>query len=546
MASTKVFHEGCVRSRRAHSTLSAHGTVNVSVATWEALTEASGRPAPRVFESKHRLFSESVPELKFWHDAAGWCPHCMVSWTVLEEMRIPYVMDTTPLRAYLKPGEKKRQRLVPVIQLLDKKSSDAKSWVFQDTMQGVGRGEQVCQMLAERYPTSGLWPESPTQRELAESDLDLFLGLQQAHSAYKRLPGGRPTWGVSQAHSKKDEQRLVAALDRLEAALTGSTAGKHAKAHQPSHGEAARDDLVRCRDADVGDDAFLRGATPYMVDLMMLPILERVEALLLHPFLGGSSGHVLSNWPRVSRMLAVGRKPGVCSFGELCSDAETLLAISLRDDGDRTPLAPLQGTVLQPPLAVLEATRAAAEHSAVACHDAAARICHKAIVAFACQGRGCGRGRNDIKQAAAAYSCTGPIVDLVLRSVVAALVLKGTPEYRALQLERDARAMARALQGDAKAAVPALRFLAQNIGVPRDMSAASAAALRAHLRVFIAALENRGPSKGISRRRSGGSGSETATGASNTQRPFKDSSRPSSDGGNREQVAGAFERRELS
>ena len=85
------------------------------------------------------------------------CLQGMVYWVVLEEMKIPYVMDTTPLRAYLRrpllfdnlqdfgrlrqcarserlrlvplsgrPGEKKRQRLVPVIQLLDEEllSSD--------------------------------------------------------------------------------------------------------------------------------------------------------------------------------------------------------------------------------------------------------------------------------------------------------------------------------------------------------------------------------------------------------------------------------------
>ena len=28
---------------------------------------------------KERLFEKKTPELKFWHDAAGWCPHCMVT-----------------------------------------------------------------------------------------------------------------------------------------------------------------------------------------------------------------------------------------------------------------------------------------------------------------------------------------------------------------------------------------------------------------------------------------------------------------------------------
>lgn len=91
----------------------------MAVASWAELRRAAGPPRPRVFEAKRRLFGAERPRLRFWHDAAGWCPHCMVSWLVLEEMRIPYVAETTPLRAYLKPGERKRQRMVPVIELLD-------------------------------------------------------------------------------------------------------------------------------------------------------------------------------------------------------------------------------------------------------------------------------------------------------------------------------------------------------------------------------------------------------------------------------------------
>ena len=39
--------------------------------------------------------------------------------------------DTTPLRAYLKPGEKKKQRMVPVIQLID----DSAPWQNVAVMQ---------------------------------------------------------------------------------------------------------------------------------------------------------------------------------------------------------------------------------------------------------------------------------------------------------------------------------------------------------------------------------------------------------------------------
>ncbi|CAK9056490.1 Hypothetical protein (Fragment) [Durusdinium trenchii] len=274
-----------------------------------------------------------MPQLKFWHDAAGWCPHCMVSaaersgfsfvsWVVLEELRVPYVMDVTPLRAYLKDGEKKKQRMVPVIQLIDEERSSASEWIFEDALKHVGRGEQVCAMLSERFPAelrrAGLTTAPP--RAAQSTQWSLFGQLQAAHSAYKRLPGGRPTWGVAGAEPQHQEQ-LTAALDALETALAASAR----QTASPSY--------------------FLNGSKPNMIDLMLLPMLERVEALLLHPFLQPSRLH-LSTWPRIWAMLAEGRRPGVCSFGELTSDAETLLAISLREDPGRTPYT--EGTQMDP------------------------------------------------------------------------------------------------------------------------------------------------------------------------------------------------------
>ncbi|CAK0799144.1 unnamed protein product, partial [Prorocentrum cordatum] len=485
-------------SRRRDPARTAVHRGGVSVASWEDLQTDAGAPTPRVFEARQRLFGASVPDLKFWHDAAGWCPHCMMSWVALEEMKVPYAMDTTPLRAYLKPREKKRQRLVPVLQLLDDGQSSPSSWAFQDAMQGVGRGEQVCRMLVERYPAAGLWPQAAAQRSAAEDHFELFVHLQQAHSGYKRLPGGRPTWGVPPARGTRDprRERLIAALDGLEAALGGAAAQ---------------------------GGPFLLGQKPYMVDLMMLVILERVEALLLHPLLGGASGLLLGAWPRASGLLAAGRRPGVCSFGELCSDAETLLAISLREDPGRTPALPLQDTLLRPRHTLQEAARAAAGHRREACAEAAARVCarHAAVVAFACCGRGCGRGADEAKAAAAAYpSGDGdPDVDLALRLVVAALLVPGGLERRATELEADARRAARCWGSRASPALLPLRFLAQNVGVPRDMAAEPAAALRAHLNLLVAALEGGAPPKGIARPRRagarpdhGGSGAPAAGG----------------------------------
>lgn len=462
-------------ARAAAAPLNRLRQVQADASSWEELAASAGHPSPRVFEAAERLFDAEAPKLKFWHDASGWCPHCMTAWTVLEEMRIPYVMDTTPLRAYLKPGEKKPARLrkvspkgvVPIVQFLDEGSSGRGKWVFGDPVKNVGRGEQVCEMLQKRFPLQSL-----LRKESRSQHMALFTRIQKGYRPYKYLPNGRPTWGVNPKHTKAHEKALVSALDGLEA-------------------ELAR-----------GNSSFLHGDRPYMIDLMLLPYLERVEALLLHPYLGGTSGLSLEKWPRVSKMLAAGRTPGVCSFSELSSDAETLLAISMRDDGARLAegvadslVASSLKTVAE--LSLADLARLAAGHAGACRRDAAARICakHKAVVGFACSGRGCGRGESAVKAAKAKSPASPRIavaVDIALRAVVAALLLdEDDPEKRATLLESDAVRCAKSLRSDASCAVPALRFLSLNVGVPRDMSASSAGALRAHLKLLVRALELR-------------------------------------------------------
>ena len=224
-------------------------------------------------------------------------------------------------------------------------------------------------------------------------------------------------------------------------------------------------------------------------------MLERVEALLLHPFL--ASGPKLADWTHVYKMLSAGRHPGTCSFGELCSDPETLLAISLREDPGRTPVISVQNirSILNPQLSVLEAAQSAAQHSQEACREAAARVCakHAAVVAFACCGRGCGRGREEARKAANDFRGS-PAVDLTLRQVVASLLRCTFPS----ELESAARRATRGMEREG-AELAALRFLSQNIGVPRDMAPAPAAALRTRLLLHLAALEGRGPGKGLAR-----------------------------------------------
>ena len=75
--------------------------------------------------------------------------------------------------------------------------------VFLISFSKVGRGEQVCEMFSRRFP-------EPCRRRLGsqstEEEWELFGALQRAHSAYKRLPGGRPTWGVAGAGKEHEER----------------------------------------------------------------------------------------------------------------------------------------------------------------------------------------------------------------------------------------------------------------------------------------------------------------------------------------------------
>ena len=36
-------------------------------------------PMPPLPPTTKAMTQAAMPQLKFWHDAAGWCPHCMVS-----------------------------------------------------------------------------------------------------------------------------------------------------------------------------------------------------------------------------------------------------------------------------------------------------------------------------------------------------------------------------------------------------------------------------------------------------------------------------------
>lgn len=58
-----------------------------------------GKPHP---DAKIRLFGtkNSEPRVTFYRDTAAWCPYCQKVWILLEEKRIPYIIEKINMRSY--------------------------------------------------------------------------------------------------------------------------------------------------------------------------------------------------------------------------------------------------------------------------------------------------------------------------------------------------------------------------------------------------------------------------------------------------------------
>lgn len=64
-------------------------------------------------DAKIRLFgSKGTPRVTYYRDTAAWCPYCQKVWILLEEKKIPYIVEKVPMRSY---GDKPQSylKLVP-------------------------------------------------------------------------------------------------------------------------------------------------------------------------------------------------------------------------------------------------------------------------------------------------------------------------------------------------------------------------------------------------------------------------------------------------
>ena len=251
--------------------------------------------------------------------------------------------------------------------------------------------------------------------------------------------------------------------------------------------------------ADVGGPFLEGGATPTVADLMLLPFLERTEAVV--PYFFGRDALVTSRVPfgRIARYLSEARREHA-AFAALSSDATTLARTNLRYalagqaprysvpsmGVDEEAAAAIDGTSPK----VCDAWAAAA--SAADRREAAARLAAAAerVSAFA---RQCAElpPPPAPSGAARADASEGDAVDAALRALASLLLDGGHADA-----QRDSEIAAAALQsrygaGGAAEAAAALEALSLNVGVPRDMSVEPARALRAYARILAAALASR-------------------------------------------------------
>ncbi|CAE8621869.1 unnamed protein product, partial [Polarella glacialis] len=330
----------------------------------------------------------AAPRVRLWRDDAGWCPFCEMVQMVLEEMHVPYEVRTVPLKGYAKSENDEKRRaafreicpdcLVPAIQLAlpptttgttvtrttptttttttttttptttTPTTATTATTATAETQfgpvldcgrqPGAGSGYDVCRCLAQLFPDKVLLPRTPVRRARAEALASLVVQLE---CTFLPLLRKSRAGGVD----ADVEVAFVAVMDDLNDALRGSDPAASSDGSQLEGGARAVGFLWGGRWTDDGDGddehfggdveagAFLFGRKPCAVDLMLLPLLERVAALLPHPLAGGLPHLAMERWPAVQGMLEAASVPGCCAFADFGCDTENLVGIWLRQVG---------------------------------------------------------------------------------------------------------------------------------------------------------------------------------------------------------------------
>ena len=408
-------------------------------ADWAPIARAAGAPASRLFDEKARSFDappETPPAMVFWRDSSGWCPWCKSTWLLLEAMRLPYAMRTLPLAAYLRPGEQKPAEYlaicpdgkVPSVQFRDERDEGAMSAPLRNAYDIF---EELRRRWPERYP----------------------LGDAGRHD---RLVG----------HTGP-----IAELEGATFALVFERDGARERFRA----------AVGALGAILGEDAsgpYSAGKSATAADLLLLNVLERTAAHVPF-FVGPAELDSTPGWSRCAALLAAARgdppQPGggaerVDAFADLAADDDSInsaFARSFKPPVRGLGADPRQSTA--PPL--LRAPESARR-------DAAARLAknHLAVGGFA---------RRSAALPPVAPGDAGGALDDALAEAARALLRPETTDVAAA-----AREIARE-HGDAAAreAAAALVALERNVGVPRDMAAQPAGAMRAACALIASGLD---------------------------------------------------------
>eukprot|EP00596_Hydrurales_sp_CCMP1899_P003758 CAMPEP_0119034544 /NCGR_PEP_ID=MMETSP1177-20130426/1526_1 /TAXON_ID=2985 /ORGANISM="Ochromonas sp, Strain CCMP1899" /LENGTH=460 /DNA_ID=CAMNT_0006992041 /DNA_START=112 /DNA_END=1494 /DNA_ORIENTATION=+ len=394
-------------------------------------------------DAKIRLFgSKGTPRVTYYRDTAAWCPYCQKVWILLEEKKIPYIVEKIAMRSY---GDKPASylKLVP----------------------------------------SGLLPAMNIDGEFMTDSLKIMMALDSTFEG----PNHRPMWPKQGSKDAARAQNLM----RLERDLFSRWCNLVFRGSMGNGAIKSFEDGLDKVNEELSVTAspwFLDEMT--IVDLTYITHIERMCASVAY-----WSGRQIrgDRWPAIERwMTAFEAMP---SYMATKSDYYTHVTdippqygpgyslpgsqgfagkIDGTDDSWNLPLPPLSSSDVEPYGAPLDQGEEAARH------EAAHKIIknHAAIGKFALRGAGKDRGKQFQAPLADPYAVSAlehtEDMDALMKKLTHSLLV-GYKEVGTLEKEDDSDNKTK------RNLIMSLAYFRDRIGVPRDMSYPAARQLRAHL-----------------------------------------------------------------
>jgi glutathione S-transferase len=407
-------------------------------------------------DAKMRLFGQEKPVLTFYRDTAAWCAYSHRVIGTLEEKQIPHAVEKINMRSYgRKPDwylSMVPSGLLPAIKIGDQLVTDS---------------QRIMLMLDELFPNNvrKIMPDQNTR----EYDKTVRL---------LRLERELFSWWCQFVFRPGNSAR-----------------------------SSFRQTLMEC-DSALGETPgpWFSGADgPDIVDLTFVPHIERMAASCM--YWKGFKIRGNAQFPNVNAWFdALEKKDWYMAYksdaythvmdippqygnGHFTKESEDFRrAIDGEDGSWDLPLKPLQDPeAMEPVLPENDPGEIAARA------EAALKLVrnHKAVVRFAARGAGRASGWNLLPGRAPLSDPDAvpseeaiPDVDVLLRTVAAALLNQHTGDDDTAARENLAAALSAASTNDSKAkeaAAACVEYLKRRVGVPRDMSYPAARQFRAYL-----------------------------------------------------------------